>query len=141
MHQSERGYRHQLRTVVSATAAPYGYTLAVWSAGALASRAVDAFPSTLDTLLLLGGAVAGFALLAGLAFGGFGEAFRPTPRRQVKVWGGMHVPALGSSVLVCSGVVHVLRGHLIWLSVGFAATTTYLAVLAGQYWFTSVTGK
>ncbi|NIR35850.1 MAG: hypothetical protein GWN73_07870, partial [Actinobacteria bacterium] len=51
MHQSETGYRQQLRTVISATAAPYGYTLSLWSAGALASRAVDAFPSTLDTLL------------------------------------------------------------------------------------------
>ncbi|MFW6092241.1 MAG: hypothetical protein ACODAF_10160 [Actinomycetota bacterium] len=141
MHQSETGYRQQLRTVISATAAPYGYTLSVWSAGALASRAVNAFPSTLDTLLLIGGAVSGFALLAVLAFGGFGEAFRPTPRRQVRVWGGLHIPALGSSVLVCSGLVHVLRGHLIWLSVGFAATATYLAVLAGQYWFTSITGE
>lgn len=141
MHQTDTGYRHQLRTVVSATAAPYGYTLALWSAGALASRSVNAFPSTLDTLLLVGGAVSGFALLAGLAFGGFGEVFRPTSRRQVKVWGGLHVPALGSSVLICSGLVHVLRGHLVWLSVGFAATTTYLAVLAGQYWFTSTTGE
>lgn len=141
MHQTGTNYRHQLRTVVSATAAPYGYTLAVWSAGALASRAVNAFPSTLDTLLLIGGAVAGFAILASVAFGGLGEALRPATRRHVKVWGGMHVPALGSSVVVCSGLVHVLRGHLIWLSVGFAATTTYLAVLAGQYWFTSTAGE
>lgn len=136
MQDTEGGYRQQLRTVLSATAAPYGYTLSLWAGGAMASRSANAFPTTVETLLLVGGAIAGFGLLAGAAFGGLGEGFVPTVRRQVKVWGGLHIPALGITILTCAGLVEVLRGRVMWLSIGFAVTTTYLLVLSGQYWLT-----
>src|SRR5690606_3996269 len=45
-----RGYRQQLRTAVAASAAPYGYTLTVWTAGAVTSHAEQAFPSPIDAL-------------------------------------------------------------------------------------------
>lgn len=136
VQDADSGYRHQLRTVLSATAAPYGYTLALWTGGAMASRAANAFPTTVEALLLVGGAIAGFGLLAGAAFGGLGKGFVPTVRRQVKVWGGLHIPALGTSILTCAGLVEVLRGRVMWLAIGFAVTTTYLVVLSGQYWLT-----
>ncbi|MQA14330.1 MAG: hypothetical protein GEV09_09195 [Pseudonocardiaceae bacterium] len=46
-------YRQYLRSSVAASAAPHGYTLTLWTCGAVTIHAEGAFPSTLDALLLL----------------------------------------------------------------------------------------
>src|SRR4030095_9975506 len=70
-------YRHHLRAVVAASAAPYGYTLTLWTAGAVTSHA-QGLPSALDALLLLAGAVTGFAAVGAVADGGLhGGAVAP----------------------------------------------------------------
>lgn len=130
-------YRRHLRTVVSATAAPYGFTLSIWTGGALTIEQVGSFPSTVDALLFVAGAVVGFGTLSALVFGGIDDVLTPTSRAQVRVWGGLHLPALGSSVLACSGLAHTVREPLVWPVVGFTATTVYLAVIAAQYWVAS----
>lgn len=131
------GYRHHLRTVLSATAAPYGYTLALWTAGAITTREAGEFPTTVDALLLVAGAITAFAALAASAFGGLDDVLKPTSRAQVRVWGGLHLVALGLTILVVAGIVHAVHGHLVWPLVGFAVTGTYLVSLAGQYWLAS----
>lgn len=131
------GYRHHLQTVLSSTAAPYGYTLALWTAGAIATREAGEFPATVDALLLVAGAIVAFAVLAGAAFGGMNHVFKPTSRSQVRVWGGLHLLALGLTVLVSAGIVHAVHGHLVWPLVGFGVTGTYLVSLAAQYWVAS----
>lgn len=131
------GYRHHLRTVLSATAAPYGYTLALWSSGAIATREAGEFPATVDALLLVAGAIVAYAVLATSAFGGIDDVLTPTSRARVRVWGGLHLAALGLTILVSSGIVHTVHGHLMWPLVGFAVTTTYMVTLAAQYWLAS----
>ena len=66
-------YRQQLRSVVAASAAPYGYTLTVWTSGAAASHAQAALPAPSQAMLLLVGAVLGFGTVgAVLGFGTVG---------------------------------------------------------------------
>ena len=57
---AEGNYRQQLRAVVSASAAPHGYTLTLWTTGAITTHAEGGVPSAVDALLLLVGAVIGF---------------------------------------------------------------------------------
>ena len=62
-------YRKSLRAVVGSAAAPYGYTLSVWAAGA-ALISVHGIPKTLAALTFVVGAVLGFAFVGALAYGG-----------------------------------------------------------------------
>ena len=57
------GYRAHLKTTVASSAAPYGYTLTIWTAGAVATHR-HGVPTAWEALLLLVGAVLGFALAA-----------------------------------------------------------------------------
>ena len=126
-------YRHQLRAVVAASAAPYGYTLTLWTTGAVASHA-EGLPTALDALLLLAGAVTGFALVGAYAFGSINEILIPRTRGETRVWGGVHLPSVGSSILLVAVIVHTLRGVWVWPAVGFVATATYLLLLGAQFW-------
>jgi hypothetical protein len=57
-----RLYRRGLASALAGAAVPYGYTLTVWSAGALLIRAHHR-PSLADAFLFIVGAAAGFAVL------------------------------------------------------------------------------
>jgi hypothetical protein len=132
-------YRHHLRAVVAASAAPYGYTLTLWTAGAVTTHA-QGLPSALDALLLLAGAVTGFAAVAAFAYGGITGAFAPGTRGEIRVWGGLHLPSVGSSILLVWVVTQVAHGHPAWLLVGFTATSTYLLVIGLQFWLATHRG-
>ena len=60
------GYRAHLKTTVAFSAAPYGYTLTIWTAGAVTTHE-HGVPSAWEVLLLMIGAVLGFALAAAMA--------------------------------------------------------------------------
>jgi hypothetical protein len=128
------GYRQQLRGVVAASAAPHGYTLTVWTSGAVATHAQGAVPTSVDAVLLLVGAVLGFGCVGAFAFGGINQPLTPGSGREVRVWGGMHVPSVGSSIGIVTGLTRLVHGPFLWILVGFVATTTYLLVLGGQFW-------
>jgi hypothetical protein len=128
------GYRQQLRGVVAASAAPRGYTLTVWTSGAVATHAQGAVPTSVDAVLLLVGAVLGFGCVGAFAFGGINQPLTPGSGREVRVWGGMHVPSVGSSIGIVTGLTRLVHGPFLWILVGFVATTTYLLVLGGQFW-------
>jgi len=132
-------YRHHLRAVVAASAAPYGYTLTLWTAGAVTSHA-QGLPSALDALLLLAGAVTGFAAVGAFAYGGINGVLAPRMRGEIRVWGGLHLPSVGSSILLVSIVTQVTQGRLAWLLVGFTATSTYLLVIGLQFWLATHRG-
>lgn len=55
-------YRDHLQAAVAGAAAPYGYTLTVWTSGAVTAHP-RGIPSAADALLLLAGAVIGIYLL------------------------------------------------------------------------------
>ena len=111
-------YRHHLRAVVAASAAPYGYTLTLWTAGA----------------------VAGFAAVGAFAFGGINGVLAPGTQGEIRVWGGLHLPSVGSSILLVWLISESVGGHLVWPVVGFTATATYLLIIGVQFWLATHRG-
>jgi hypothetical protein len=105
------GYRQHLRAVVAASAAPYGYTLTIWTAGAIVTHA-EGVPSSLDALLLLAGAVLAFGAAGIFAFGDT-TVLSPTTRPPIHVWGGMHLPSVAVGRVHCHGDISTGR----WCSV------------------------
>ncbi|MEV6236639.1 hypothetical protein [Lentzea sp. NPDC051838] len=129
---AEGDYRQQLRAVVSASAAPHGYTLTLWTAGAITTHAEGGVPSAVDALLLLVGAVTGFGAVGALAFGGVNRVL-DGQAAGVRVWGGLHLPSVGVSMVLVTVLTSVVHGHLAWPLVGGTATVAYLLVLAAQF--------
>lgn len=124
------GWRSSLATIIPATAAPYGYTLAIWSCGAVLLRS-HGTPSFADTLLFVAGAIAGFNLLGLLAIGVLGHA-RPIDRRQDRVVAGVldwvALGAVVAAVFAISGI----PGWAPWLLGPFTATVLYLLIASLQ---------
>lgn len=123
-------YRSALRVTVAASAAPYGYTLTIWTSGAVLSHA-RGIPGTAEALLFLIGAVAAYALVGGLAFGGFSEQLAPEPARSV-IWGGLHLFSVGLAIGTASLVAHFVHDDAAWPIGGFLATAFYLVASAFQ---------
>src|ERR671932_1164956 len=67
-------YRTDLRGVLGSSASAYGYTLTIWSSGAMLSHFYGS-PSPPKVFSFLGGAVLAFALIGALAFGGVTKRF------------------------------------------------------------------
>jgi hypothetical protein len=134
-----RRYRSAVRTTVVASAAPYGYTLTIWTSGAVLSHA-RGIPNTGEALLFLIGAVAAYALVGGLAFVGAEEALKPHPTRAV-VWGGLHIFSVGFAIGAASVVAHTIRNPLAWPLGGFLATAVYLVGSALQLAFAYATHR
>lgn len=133
-------YRHHLRAVVAASAAPYGYTLTLWTTGAVTTHA-EGLPSAVDALLLLAGAVTAFGAVGGYAFGSINGILMPGARGEIRVWGGVHLPSVGSSIVLVALITQVLRGPWVWPVVGFVATATYLLVIGVQFWLATHRGR
>ncbi len=123
-------YRAALRATVAASAAPYGYTLTIWTSGAVLSHA-RGIPSTGEALLFLVGAVSAYVLVGGLAFGGFQGRAAPEPTRAV-VWGGLHLFSVGLAIAVATLVAHEVTDIGAWPLGGFFATALYLTASALQ---------
>jgi hypothetical protein len=125
-------YRAHLQTTVASSAAPYGYTLTIWTTGAVTTHA-RGVPSTWEALLLLAGAVSGFAFTAALAHGSATDTFSTHEHRAIRLWAGFHLVSVGSAIGVAAAIAHVLESPIAWLAVGFAATVMYLLVAAAQF--------
>jgi hypothetical protein len=89
-------YRKNLRAVVGSAAAPYGYTLSIWAAGA-ALVSVHGIPKTLAALAFVGGAVLGFAFVGALAYGGIPGQL-DQERGHALLWGSLHFVSVGLAV-------------------------------------------
>ena len=96
-------FRKSLRAVVGSAAAPYGYTLSIWAAGA-ALVSVHGIPKTLAALAFVGGAVLGFAFVGALAYGGIPGQL-DQERGHALLWGSLHFISVGLAV----GAVTQLR--------------------------------
>ena len=123
-------YKSALRVTVASSAAPYGYTLTIWTSGAVLSHA-QGIPNAGEALLFLAGAVAGYALVGGLAFGGLSEQLVPEPARAV-VWGGLHLVSVALAIGAASLVAHFVEDVAAWLLGGFLVTGVYLVASAAQ---------
>jgi hypothetical protein len=123
-------YKSALRASVAASAAPYGYTLTIWTTGAILSHA-RGIPDTGEALLLLMGAVAAYAIVGGLAFGGLSEHLMPEPARAA-VWGGLQFFSVGLAIGAATLVAHTVKSVAAWPLDGFLVTAIYLLASALQ---------
>ena len=126
-----RDYREHLRTAVGSSAAPYGYTLATWTTGAVLTHAYG-LPTTIDALLFMAGAVLAFAVVGVGAFGGMGTRFAHAPR-EAALWGSFHFLSVGGAIGAAALVSYLLGGRVGWTVAPFASTVTYLLVLGAQF--------
>jgi hypothetical protein len=124
------GLRSSLATIIPATAAPYGYTLAVWSCGAVLLRS-HGTPSLTDTLLFVAGAIAGFNLLGAVAIGVLGHA-RSIDRRRDRVLAGVFDWVALGAVVAAVTATSAIRGWAAWLLGPFTATVVYLSIASLQ---------
>lgn len=77
------------------------------------------------------GAVAAYALVGGLAFGGLSEHLAPEPARAV-VWGGLHLFSVGLAIAAASLIAHLVKDLAAWPLDGFLVTALYLVASASQ---------
>jgi hypothetical protein len=109
---------------------PYGYTLTVWTSGAVLTHA-RGIPTTLDALLFMLGGVVAFLLIGVAAYGNI-RSRMVVEASPPAVWAGLHVISVAASILAVTAVAHRVTGAASWSLGGFAATLTYLALLAVQ---------
>jgi hypothetical protein len=110
--------------------APYGYTLTIWTSGAVLTHA-RGIPTTGDALLFMLGAVVGFALVGVASFGKLGARV-DVEVQQPKLWAGFHVLSIGAAIGTATLIAHLLEDRAAWPFGGFAVTTSYLVLLAAQ---------
>ena len=132
-------YRSALSATVAASAAPYGYTLTIWTSGAVLSHA-HGIPSTTAAFLFLLGAVGAYALVGGLAFGGLSEHLVLEPTRAA-VWGGLHFLSVGFAIGAASLVARWDTSLAAWLLGGFLATAVYLLASASELTVAQAAGR
>ncbi|HEY1237288.1 MAG TPA: hypothetical protein VGE91_03070 [Solirubrobacterales bacterium] len=132
MEPGRRRYRSHLQSAVATSAAPYGYTLTIWTSGAVTTHS-RGIPTAWEALLFLAGAVVGFAVTAALAYGSPSEILAPREHGSVRLWGGFHVASVGLAIATAALVTALVKGPIDWLIVGFTATLVYLLVIAAQF--------
>ena len=124
-------YRRNLRVVVGTSAAPYGYTLATWTTGAVLVGA-RGIPSALAALTFMFGAVLGFAVVGAVAFGGVGKHSDRESGEARLVRGSFHFFSVGCAIGVSALVARYLDGLAACPLAGFLFTSAYLLVLGTE---------
>ncbi|MDQ3677894.1 MAG: hypothetical protein M3401_14050 [Actinomycetota bacterium] len=116
--------RTALATIVTASAAPYGYTVALWSTGALLIH-YHGIPRPGEVFLFIAGALLGFGIVGAAAHG----ALRTEEPLRIGqghiVTGLLHWFAVGLAV----GMVALIAPHtgvIAWTLGSFIATSLYL---------------
>ncbi|MGI9556753.1 MAG: hypothetical protein ACR2N5_02305 [Solirubrobacterales bacterium] len=126
-------YRGRLRGAVASSAAPYGFTLVIWTSGAITAD-VRGFPSSLHALMLAAGAITAFAVVGLLAFRDPEHVLATPKEPAVELWGAFHLPVVGAAIALAALIAHTVQNPVVaWALVGFGATATYLLVIALQY--------
>lgn len=128
----DRGeYVRNLRSAVGTSAAPYGFTLAVWSTGAI-TASFRSTPGPPQVLVFIFGAVLAFAFIGTLAYGGV-RGYSGGERHSVELWGNFHIPAVGLAVAVATLVGYTVSNDLAWLLAPFLSIGVYLLALGIEF--------
>jgi hypothetical protein len=77
------------------------------------------------------GAVAAFAVVAFIAYGGFRRRFTPQPRPGA-IWSAFHIVSTGVAIGIVSLEADLLTGRAVWPVIGFSATLIYLVIVAAK---------
>ena len=118
-------YLRALATVVRRSAIPYGYTITIWTSGAVLEHG-HANPGVGEAYLFLLGAVGGFAAVALIASRGAPRRLEPASGDLLRT-GVINALALGLA-LGATALVAMIPGVAAWPIGSFAATTVYLLV-------------
>jgi hypothetical protein len=117
-------YRRALQGAVAASAAPYGYTLTIWTSGAVLAHR-RGIPSAAGALLFMVGAVLGFAVVGLAAYGGIGP-MRPADPAPYLLWQALHFVPVGAAIAAAALVGRIVDSAAAWLLGGLLGTTLYL---------------
>lgn len=128
---SGREYVKNLRSAIGISAAPYGFTLAVWSTGAI-TTSFRSSPGPPQVLVFVIGVILAFALVGSLAHGGV-RGHSGGEQQSVELWGNFHIPAVGLTVAVATLTGYLVSNGLAWFLCPFLATSTYLIVLGLEF--------
>jgi hypothetical protein len=112
-----------LGAMMSSSAAPYGYTLSVWSAGAVLISA-RSFPSIGEVFLFAAGALGAFNLLAVVSTR-LGATRAMGLGRERVITGALHWFGVGIA-LGAVALIAQIPSWVAWPLGSFAATTLYL---------------
>lgn len=123
--------RSHLRASVAASAAPYGYTLTIFSTGAVAEHLIGK-PHVFQVLLFVAGAVLAFLAVEIVAYGKLIVRLQRGGTETTAVWGHAHLLSTGAAIGVSWAFLEVLNSGIAWLGVGFLATSVYLLLDAVQ---------
>jgi hypothetical protein len=116
-------FKTALGAIISSSAAPYGYTLSVWSSGAVLISA-RSIPSVGDVFLFASGALCAFNVLALLTSRlGATRARGLGPERVIT--GALHWFGVGIAV-GAAALIAQIPSWVAWPLGSFAATTLYL---------------
>ena len=122
--------RAALGTTIAASAAPYGYTLTIWSSGAILIRS-HGTPSVGEVFMFAAGALLGFDLLGVLAHGVLARTESLQGREARVLAAALDWIAVGAAV----GAVALLAeisSWVPWLIGPLAATVVYVIAAALQ---------
>lgn len=124
-------YRRNLRSAVGTSAAPYGFTLSVWSTGAI-TTSFQSTPGPPQVLVFIAGVVLAFAIVGTLAYGGI-RGYSGGERHSVELWGNFHIPAVGLTVAVATLIGYLVSNGIAWFLCPFLATSMYLITLGLEF--------
>ena len=126
----ERSFRAGFLTVIAASAAPYGYTLAVWSSGAvlLVSRGK---PTVGDVFLFIAGGLAAFGILGALIQGELARRETRDRRRDRVLAGAFDWISVGGAV-GAAALIAEIPSWVAWPLAAFTATIVYFTAFGLQ---------
>jgi hypothetical protein len=127
---SGRRFVDALDTVVANSAGPYGYTISIWSSGAILMHARGA-PDVLEVFLFALGALTGFVVL-GLSAIAISSTVTTLDRGGERVMAGMlNWLAIGAGVGSVALLAQI-HSRLVWMFGSLAATAVYLLGASAQ---------
>jgi hypothetical protein len=122
--------RRSFATIVSASAAPYGYTLTVWSSGALLIH-FRGSPTVWEVFLFLTGAVMAFAVLWLLGRGAI-EHTHPVAQQSARALAGaLDLFGVGFAV-GAAALLSRIPSWAAWPLASFGATVVYMVAASLQ---------
>ena len=125
-------YRQRLRTTLGSSSAPYGYTLATWTSGAVLIHN-RGLPDVLAALSFMFGAVLGFAFIGALAFGGLTRHFESGDDETPVVWGSFHFLSVALAIGAAVLVTYLVQSFVFaWPLGGFLYTCAYLLAAGAE---------
>ena len=115
---------------LAAAAVPYGYTVTVWSSGAILARR-HGIPTAAEVFAFAGGAVAGFSVAALVLLCTHGVPQVPLRPVQRLVAGALNWLAVGVAIASVAGLAR-FHGWAAWPLSSFVATVLYVSIASAQ---------